>query len=396
MRILVLHSRYLSGALSGENRVVDDEILLLREAGHEVFAHLLEPSDGNVVTRARLGVHALWSLSAAVAVRDLARNWNPDVVHCHNLFPQLSPAVVRAAGDVPVVMTLHNFRLLCLPATFVRGGEICESCLGKVPWRGVVHRCYRKSALGSGALAASLTLHRRLNSFDAVDRFLAVSQFVRDRHLRAGFPPERILVKPNFAWPAERRTGPGEYFVYLGRLSGEKGVATLLDAWRGIEAPLVIVGDGPEAVQLRGGAPDAVQFRDAVSPSEAALLLRRARALLLPSICYEGGPRAIVEAYAAGVPVIGSDIGGIPELIEHGVSGFLAAPRDTGSWRSAVNRLLDDSTSEQLGEDAWLKWSGRYRPEHALHALEEVYSVTAASRATTPSRSRAPLQFFQE
>jgi glycosyltransferase involved in cell wall biosynthesis len=386
MRILVLHSRYLSGALSGENRVVDDEIRLLREAGHDVFAHLLEPSDGNFATRARLGARTFWSRGAAAVVRDLTRNWNPDVVHCHNLFPALSPAAVRAAGDVPFVMTLHNFRLLCLPATFLRDGDICESCLGKVPWRGVVHRCYRQSVLGSGALAGSLTLHRGLRSFDAVNRFLAVSEFVRDRHVRAGFHPKRIVVKPNFAWPTEQRKGPGEYFLYLGRLSREKGVATLLDAWRGIEAPLLVVGVGPQAARLRRGAP-GVEFRGAVSPSEASLLLRGARALVFPSIGYEGGPRVILEAYAAGVPVIGSDIGGIPELIEHGVSGLLVAPRDPGSLRLAVDALLDDSASKRLGEGAWLRWSGRYSPEHALQALEAVYSDTAGVNATTALRS---------
>jgi glycosyltransferase involved in cell wall biosynthesis len=275
------------------------------------------------------------------------------------------------------VMTLHNFRLLCLPATFVRDGEICESCLGKVPWRGVVHRCYRQSASGSAALAGSLTVHRRIRSFEAVDRFLAVSEFVRDRHLRAGFTPKQVLVKPNFAWPAERRDGPGEYFLYLGRLSHEKGVADLLDAWRGIEAPLVVTGGGPLTAQLHRRAPDAVEFRGAVSPSETNMLLRHARALVFPSIGYEGGPRAILEAYAAGVPVIGSNIGSIPEMIEHGVSGLVVAPRDAVGWRSAVDALLDDSKSERFGEGAWLKWSDRYSPERALGALEAVYSDIA-------------------
>jgi glycosyltransferase involved in cell wall biosynthesis len=380
MRVLVLHSRYLSGSLSGENRVVDDEIRLLQEAGHNVVEQVVEPSDVSVASRARLGAHTIWSQSAAAAVRELVRRRRPDVVHFHNLFPALSPAAVRAASDVPTVMTLHNFRLLCLPATFVRDGRICESCLGKSPWRGIIHRCYRGSALGSSALAASLTLHRRLRSFEAVDRFLAVSEFVRGCHLTAGFPAERVHVKRNFAWPTERREGPGGYFLYLGRLSPEKGVGTLVDAWRTIRAPLVIAGDGPQASDLHRGAPDAVEIRGAIAPAEVVPLLRGARALLFPSTCYEGGPRSIIEAYAAGVPVIGSDIGGIPELIEHQVSGVLVRPRDGSGWASAVEALLDDSTSERLGAGAWCRWSRLYEPTRALSALEAIYAAVADLR----------------
>jgi glycosyltransferase involved in cell wall biosynthesis len=374
MRVLVLHSRYLSGSLSGENRVVDDEIRLLREAGHDVVEYVVQPSDVSVAARARLGADTIWSRSQVAAVRDVIRRRRANVVHFHNLFPALSPATIRAAGDVPTAMTLHNFRLLCLPATFVRDGRICESCLGKAPWRGIVHRCYRGSALGSSALAGTLTLHRRLRSFEAVDRFLAVSEFVRGRHVLAGFPPERVLVKTNFAWPTERREGPGGYFLYLGRLSPEKGVDTLLQAWRQIRAPLVVAGDGPQIVELQRRKPATVEFRGAVSASEASALLRGARALLFPSTCYEGSPRVIVEAYAAGVPVIGTAIGGIPEVIEPGVTGVLVRPRDTGGWRSAIEELLDDTTSERLGQGAWPKWRDHYSPDSALRALESAYA----------------------
>ena len=235
MRVLILHSRYLSGTTSGENRVVEDEARLLRDAGHDVLVWAPSPSELGVAGRVRAGASALWSARAVEKVRRLIGRHQPQVVHCHNLFPMLSPAVIRAAAaEAPVVATLHNFRLLCLPATFVRDGEPCEDCLGHLPWRGVRYRCYRGSRLGSGALAGSLGLHRALGTFDDVRRFLAVSDFVRAKHVEAGFPPEQIKVKPNFSWPLPRREGPGEYFLYLGRLSPEKGVPTLLEAWRGL------------------------------------------------------------------------------------------------------------------------------------------------------------------
>ncbi len=160
MRVLVLHSRYPTGTSSGENRVVDDEVELLRAAGHEVRLWSPSPEDGGGTSRLRLGARAVWSRPAVREVERLAAELRPDVVHVHNLYPLLSPAVLRTAA-APVVMTLHNYRLLCLPATFLRDGRTCEDCLGALPWRGVVHRCYRGSAAGSASLAASLGMHRR-------------------------------------------------------------------------------------------------------------------------------------------------------------------------------------------------------------------------------------------
>ncbi|MDP9233048.1 MAG: glycosyltransferase, partial [Actinomycetota bacterium] len=211
MRVLLLHSRYLSGPASGENRVLEDETRLLREAGHDVGVWAPEPEVGGSVATARAGASAIWSRGAARHVRDLVRRRRIDVVHVHNLFPTLSPAVLRAAraAGAAVVVTLHNYRLMCLPANFLRDGRPCEDCLGRFPWPGVVHRCYRGSALGSATLAASLGVHRRAGTFDAVSRFLAVSEFVRVKHVQGGIDPERIRIKPNFTRPTERRTGAG-------------------------------------------------------------------------------------------------------------------------------------------------------------------------------------------
>ena len=315
MRILILHSRYLSGAVSGENRVVADETRLLREAGHQVWLWEPTPTTTSGLRLLRAGAKAIWSTSAVTKVGELIRQTRAEIVHCHNLYPELSPAVLRkASSGIAAVMTLHNFRSLCLPATFVRDGRICEDCLGRLPWPGVVHACYRGSMAGSAILASSLTLHRTLETFDRPTLYLAVSEFVKRKHVEAGWADDRISVKSNFAWPATRREGPGEYFLYLGRLSPEKGVSTMLDAFRELPAaPLLVVGDGPQNDELRAmTSSPSVDFRGAVSPTEVDSLLRHARALLVPSVCYEGQPRAILEAYAAGIPVVASDIGGLP------------------------------------------------------------------------------------
>jgi glycosyltransferase involved in cell wall biosynthesis len=375
VRVLVLHSRYLSGAASGENRVVEDETRLLREAGHDVTLWDPAPEGLRGGRLLRAGIESIWSTSAGRHVRDLIQLNKIEVLHCHNLFPLLSPAVLRpsASDGVSVVMTLHNYRLLCLPATFVRDGRICEDCLGRLPWPGVVHACYRGSHPASAALAASVSAHRAYGTFGRVDLYLAVSPFVREKYLQAGWSPAQIVVKPNFVWPLERRNESGDYFLFLGRLAREKGLRTLLDAWRNVSARLLVAGDGPEGSDLRSMAPPGVEFVGAVPSSAVPPLLQRARAVLVPSLWYEGQPRTILEAYAAGVPVIASDIGGLPEVVEEGVSGVLVAPGDAGAWTKALHRLLDDSEARRLGQGAHAAWRALYTPERGLANLEQAY-----------------------
>jgi glycosyltransferase involved in cell wall biosynthesis len=374
MRILVLHSRYASGHLSGENRVVADEARLLEEAGHDVCVWAPSGEGLRGARALRAGVQAVWSRTA----RSLVRDFRPDVVHCHNLFPLLSPAVLRQAStDAPVVVTLHNYRLLCLPATFVRDGRSCEDCLGRAPWRGAVYGCYRGSRAASAPLALSLTLHRAIGSFDWVSLYLAVSELVRAKHAQAGFPRARIRVKPNFVWPANRRRGPGDAFLYAGRLAPEKGIRDLVEAWRVVPAPLVVVGDGPEAERLRSSLPRNVELRPTVPPDEIPRLLASTRALVVPTLAYEGAPRAILEAFAAGVPVLARAVGAVPELVEDGVSGLLLPSLAPAEVAAAVERLLDDAEAERMGEAAWATWRDCYSPERGLANLEQAYHVVA-------------------
>ena len=389
MRILVIHSRYLSGSVSGENRVVEDEVELLRGGGHDVVTWT--PS----VTESGLGLvrraaDAVWSRSAVDHVRSLVRDHRPDVVHCHNLFPALSPAVLRAVDSTPLVMTLHNYRLLCLPSTFLRDGHVCESCLGHAPWRGVVHGCYRDSMPASAAIATALAVHRKADTFSRPDLYLAVSEFVRQKHIAAGFDAGRIQVKPNFTWPSPLREGPGDYFLFLGRLTSEKGAQTVIDATRGLGAArLVVVGDGPDRDALHTLAHPAVEFRGAVDGADVPEIVRRARALLVPSTWYEGAPRSIIEAYAAGVPVIASAIGGLPELVEDGLTGLLVAGNQPDEWARAMARLGDDDEAIRMGIEAHRLWEKRFGPDEGLRNLEEAYRAVADAKEQAGVRASA-------
>jgi glycosyltransferase involved in cell wall biosynthesis len=381
LRVMVLHSRYSSGAVSGENRVVDDEIRLLQGAGHAVMGWSPEIELGARSGQIRAGLEAVWSVTAQRELRSRVRRFRPDVIHCHNLFPAFSPSVLRATR-VPVVVTLHNYRLLCLPSTFLRDGVICEACHGRSVWQGVVHRCYRGSLPASAALGASLTVHRAAATFRRASRYLAVSAFVRDKHVAAGFSPRAITVKPNFSWPADRRVGPGEYFLAVGRLSTEKGFQTAVRAWdEAMPAKLVVAGDGPLRSDLQAGAPSNVEFLGAVPPDRVPALIARARAVIVPSICYEGSPRSVTEAYGSGVPVIASRLGAIPEVVDEDVTGVLVPPSDPTRLRAAVLRLTDDALCRGLGDAAYAAWEQLYGPERAIRNLELAYQSVTRTRS---------------
>jgi glycosyltransferase involved in cell wall biosynthesis len=388
MRILILHSRYRSGPASGENRVVDEEARLLSEGGHDV--RLFDPGVGDPsgVELLRAGARVIWSRKAVAGVRRWIRHFRPDVVHCHNLFPALSPSVLRGVGDrAPLILTLHNYRLQCIAYNLFRDGKICEDCVGRLPWPGVIHGCYQDSFPASVAIGASLSLHRGLRTFANVDLFVAISDFVRDKHIQGGLPSDRIIVKPHFVERSEVRQGPGEHFLYLGRLAPEKGVETLMEAWRAVDAPLIVAGDGPQAAYLRSIAPPDVRFMSTVSPARAQALVQRARAIVVPSVCYEGAGRVVLEGYAAGVPVLASRIGGLPEVIRDDVTGIMLPPGEADAWSAGAKRLLDDSESDRMGAAALRMWKERYSPERGLTLLEDAYQQAIRHHALRDGRA---------
>lgn len=385
MRVLVAHSKYLSGDASGENRVVDDEVELLSEAGHDVTLWAPQPPvEGTFATNIGMGVSAVWAGGALRELRRTITRNRSEVVHFHNLFPLLSPGAIRCASDceAAVVLTLHNYRYSCLPATFFRDGRPCEDCLGKVPWRGVVHRCYRNSVLGSASLATSLSAHRKGRTFDRVDLFIAISEFVRAKHVEAGLPEAKITVKSHFSKPFPARTEPGLYFLYLGRLSPEKGLDSLLPAWTPALGRWVVAGDGPERESLQAAAGAGVEFVGAVPAEDVPALMRQARAIVVPSKGYEGAGKVVMESYAARVPVVARRIGALAEVVDHGRTGLLVDRDEPEHWRDALLRIADDDLNMKMGTRAFEQWRTRFSPQIALPALEEAYEVAIRNRSS--------------
>ncbi len=302
------------------------------------------------MNRWRVAAGTIWSRDSYRTVRRLIRQSRPDVMHCTNTFPLLSPAIYYAARSegVPVVQSLRNYRLLCPGAYFLRDGKVCEDCLGKVyAWSALKHACYRDSRSATAVVAAMSTVHRFMGTWTkAVDLFFTPSHFARRKFIEAGFPADKIAMKPNFIDPDPGPgDGPTAGALFVGRLSPEKGLETLLTAWRdlGARLPLTIVGDGPmrSIVEQEAAANKAILYQGSCSHAKVLELMGRARCVVVPSIWYETFGRTIIEAFAKGTPVIASRLGCMEELVADGRTGVLFTPGQPTDLIAAVTSFLE-------------------------------------------------------
>ena len=382
MRILILHNRYRE--FGGEDAVVDAEIALLRGAGLD--AHSLFWTNDDVRTNGLLGssasfANAVWNRSAWHSVRCAVREFRPDVVHVHNTLAAASPSVVHGAAmpSVGIVHTLHNFRHLCLNGLLLREQRICTDCVGKLPWRGVGRACYRQSIPASMAVACGEVVHRALGSWSHVHRFIALSQHAKQLHVQAGFEARKIVVKPQtLASDPGRGEHRGDFALFAGRLSSEKGLHVLLRAWSeaGLEVPLRIAGDGPDAenVRSRAAALPSATMLGRLPRDEVLSLMRDAKLLVMPSECFEAFPVTLLEGLATGCPIVASDIGALGEVIRSGENGVLVPPGDPAALARAVQRLNSDPAErDRLSRAARATFLERFSPERACQALLSIY-----------------------
>jgi glycosyltransferase involved in cell wall biosynthesis len=388
MRVLVVHNRYRSTQPSGENAVVDEEVQLLAGAGCDV--ERLEVSSDEIAgwsatRRATLPLRVIWSKAGEQLTARAIDRFRPDVAHFHNTFPLLSPAALRTAHrSTAVVQTVHNFRALCPAATFFRSGAPCEECLGRLPLPAIRHACYRDSRSASATLVAMISVHRAAGTWThAVDRFLFPSAFAMAKHVEAGWHPGKLGVKYNTAADSGGlREGAGRGFVCLTRFTPEKGAELLLDAWKVAfpagEEELLLIGAGDDEARIQrdaAGVP-GVRLTGRLRHDDALEHLSGARALLLQSRCYEVFPRAVAEAYSAGVPVIAPRLGALPELVEDGVTGLLFESGSAHSLASAIERIASsDELVIELGRNARAAYEAKYSPARTTADLLAHYEV---------------------
>ncbi|MBX5445315.1 glycosyltransferase family 4 protein [Sphaerobacter sp.] len=395
MHILVVHNRYQQAG--GEDVVFAAEVDLLRRYGHTVTELVFDnreiPERPAPIDAARLALGTVWSRKGAARVRAAIREHRPEVVHFHNTFPLVSPAAYYAARAerVAVVQTLHNYRLICPGSLLYRDDHICHDCVGRVvPWPGVVHGCYRESRAQTAPVAAMLAVHRLAGTWrNLVDRYIALSQVARDQFVAGGLPEERIVVKPNFVdLDPPDRSSPGEFYLFAGRLAVEKGVDTLLRAWteHGRPEPLHIVGDGPLARQVEAAAQASPSIRSLGRLDRTAVLeqMRQARALIFPSVWYEGFPMILVEALASGLPVIASRLGAAAEVIEDGVTGLHVTAGSAADLAAKVDWLSrHPDAGEEMGRAARRVYEAKYTSAQNYEQLMAIYEAACARSRRT-------------
>lgn len=383
MKILLVHNRYQQAG--GEDNVVAAEAKLLIDHGHEVECWSVDNKDlpTGLSGKINTALTTSYSTTSRAIAREKLQRFKPDVVHVHNFFPQISPSIYDACQDegVPVVQTLHNYRLICPGAMLMRNGKICEQCITGSPYQAAWYGCYRGSKLGSLVVAHMVAQHRKQGTWQhKVNRFIALTEFSKSKFVEAGFPADKITVKANFLHDplqessSPHRTSPG-FALFVGRISEEKGIKTLLKAWSTLDDQTIlkVAGAGPLEALLQGL--NNVEVLGLQNADEISHLMWEANFLILPSEWYEGFPLVLVEAFAHGLPVLASRLGSMADIIKDSETGQLFTPGDANDLASKAKSLLENPQyAKRLGDNARSAFLEKYTAERNYEELMAIYS----------------------
>ena len=353
------------------------------------YAHLfprlveLEPPPPSLSGRLDATATMLWSGRAAKAMAAVADAFQPDVVHMHNIYHQLSPAILRplAKRGIAMVLTAHDYKLVCPSYRMLDGENLCDACLGGRVHQATLRRCKDGSLAASAVLTLESGLHRLTRAYKPIHRFVAPSHFLADKLRSGGIWPDRVRQLNNFVDPSNiaPRQGNGDGFISVGRLSPEKGVDTAIRAIGLLkDARLTIAGDGPEreALERLAGdvAPGRIEFVGHVTPTDVAALNAGARAAILAARWYENMPLSVLETLAAAVPMVVTDLGGLPELVTDGVNGLVVPSGNPQSLADALARLSENSgLAYELGRKGREGVLANHDPADHLVALDAIY-----------------------
>ncbi len=400
MKILMVHNAYQQRG--GEEAVVDAESRVLAENGHSVVFYKRDNSDlrrRGPMAALSTAVGTIWSADSYRDIAALLTRENPEVAHFHNTLPLVSPSGYYAchAAKVPVVQTLHNYRLLCPAGTFLRNERVCELCLGRrIAWPSALHACYRNSRSSSAAVAGMLGVHHALGTWKTkVDLYIALTEFARTKFVQGGLDPNRVVVKSNFVCndPGPKSTH-GEYALFAGRHTEAKGVRVLIDAWGALSLPipLRIAGDGPLCAEIQQKILDRklthVSLLGLLSSQETQRQIKDARFLVVPSSWFEGFPMIIAEAFACGVPVLCSRLGSMEEIVDDQKTGLHFDPGNAEDLARKTEWLwTHDADVAEMGRNARREFEAKYSAKHALVKQIEVYEQAINTYQDNAKRS---------
>ena len=385
MRILTVHHFYQQAG--GEDQVFTAETELLQSRGHDVSTFTVHNDRVEAMSKPEVAGRTLWNSQSHKELTAVVRERRPHIVHFHNTLPLVSPAGYYAAraGGAVVVQTLHNYRLICPGSLLYRDGAVCETCITKrFKWPAVAHGCYRENRAASATVAAMLSVHDLAGTYkNAVDAYVALTPFARERFLRGSLPAERTFVKPNFLLKDPGAgAGEGGYALFVGRLSVEKGIDILLQAWQRLQQriPLIIAGDGPLAGSVRDASDsdDRIRWLGRVGSDEVYSLMHGAASLVFPSTWYEGMPITLIEALACGTPVIASNLGAMADMVQHGKTGYHFDPGSPEALASAVaDAFGTGGRLSALRSNARRAFKAEYTAEKNYDQLLQIYRAAA-------------------
>lgn len=385
MRILIIHNHYLESG--GEDSAVATEANMLRDFGEQVI--LYERSNSEIEDLSFSGKicfslkDIVWSDKTYLDIRQLVSRERPDIAHIHNPFVMMSPSLYSALKEsgIPIVQTLHNYRILCLNGLFYRDGHICELCKAGNLVNAFIRRCWRGSFLATVALSRMLRAYRKSGVFkEKVDRFIALSEFSKNKFIEAGIPEKKIDVKPNtVGLKIGKRRHCDDYALYIGRLAGYKGIDTLMKAHRTLDRAyrLVIIGDGPlyEKVRRLATTYKNIEVLSRLDHEKTMEYLSKSAFLVFPSECFENMPRTIIESYAFGVPVLASNIGAVAELVQEGVTGMLFEAGNHLDLADKIKQMnANPALLKKMGEKALEVFRQNYSQERNYRILMDIYA----------------------
>ncbi len=390
MKVLAIHNYYQQRG--GEDQCFEDEVVVLREHGHEVIVHTVHNDEIHAMSQWRVAAQTIWNRAAYRRVESLIREHRPDVMHAMNTFPRLSFSVLSAARKhrVPILLEVQNYRFACAGAYLLRDGKICEKCLtGPTTLPAIIHRCYRGSLIASAVNASSIGMHRWLKTWSKnVDLFMCPSEVAKSKLVQFGIQPDRVFVKPNMVEPdpgASDSPRTDRVCLFVGRLSPEKGLATLIEAWQSNpQLPtLKIIGDGPEATRVRSAAEQdsRIQWLGRMPLPELLAEVGKAYVLIVPSVWHETFGRTTIEAFAKGTPVIASRMGGMAEVVEEGKTGWLFEPGNSGDLATKLFQALQLGTDEmnEMRQAARAVYRSRYTSQNNYRMLLQALELAIAN-----------------
>ncbi len=386
MRILVVHHRL--GENGDEDQTVDQEVALLKGAGVEVEVWNQEDVIGpGIKNRFKALKEQPYNEKSRDELAKRLARFKPRLVHFHNLFPSFTPSLLDAciAAKTPNVQTLHDFRILCATGTFFRNGKVCELCINGTIWPALRHACEAQSRIATLARVRMIRRHRTEQTWNRkVNAFIAFSHFSAGKMAEGGISKDKIFVKPNFAFAPTSETlrASDLYALYVGPLTEEKGIRTLLKAWEGLTTPLWIIGDGPLRAEVEARKSQIIKVLGEMPRESVLRIMSKAEFLVIPSESYEHFPLALAKGFSLGLPVIAARIAGLAEAVRHEKNGLLFEPGNAQNLHSVAKKLAEDvKLHDRLSEGARADYVEKYNPKVNLKKLLEIYQMAMRSMA---------------